>query len=434
MLEANHRTIGARMTTTNWYVNPVSGNDNNSGTSPSSPVKTIMFGIVGKSPVNGGWGTQSPILTNNTIINLVASETIGQEEISISPLLVGGVDFQIIGTPANVGSVFSPTTVTAKVRGNILCTLLQLSGVPGSPVPGMVIYNSTKGSYAFIDAVVGTIVTVTQPFTGLTTVGLSTIPAEDDTWSTTDSYQLQTLPKLNLKYLHPAGGDAPNTALTTPVCWIQGVHVLDTSGTAGYSTFTVNGQYTNIVFSLCSFDPQFIGIATIATIGQNFSCWHNGGGTFTSWTALGGASNTAGLYTLAGTYLENLAAVDGDIIIHGALIVKMGYSLCGYAYIDSKGSSTAASASLRIEPYYYSGCQLYGAGNFDVDGGGSLVNESGGTWASCLTIGPLLIDGLTTGTKYVSGVWTDGVSVTSANLDTYSALQNPKTGSRYSMA
>jgi hypothetical protein len=75
----------------NWYVNPVTGNDSASGTSPATAVKTIVGGIVAR------WGTTAPTLAQNTTIFLLESETIDQEYVVLEPVLVGAVSFAIIG-------------------------------------------------------------------------------------------------------------------------------------------------------------------------------------------------------------------------------------------------------------------------------------------------------------------------------------------------
>jgi hypothetical protein len=42
----------------------------------------------------------------------------------------------------------------------------------------------------------------------------------------------------------------------------------------------------------------------------------------------------------------------------------------------------------------------------------------------------LTIDGQTTASSYVAGVWTDGITVNPTNLDSNTGLQRPRTGSR----
>jgi hypothetical protein len=412
-----------------WYVNPVSGSDGNPGTS-ASPVKTIMGGIVAK------WGTQSPQLAQATTIHLLAAETLAQEAIVLSPQLIGGATLSILGTTSNVGAAFSPTGVTGKNRSPPTPQLLELTGAPAGASAGTLVHNATKDSYAFIDSVTGTTWVMTQPFTGasLTTLssGYGTSPIEDDTWSTTDSYQRMSVPLLNLKVLSPVGGDTTNID-NNPVLWVQQVHVPDASGTPGQSIFTAQATGgCSCVFSMCWLDPVFQGEGTGGQwASANISSWHNGGLFGTHWWFVGGASNTSGGFFLDSSYLNDLAAVDGDIILHGGVTNHHGYCICGYAYVDAAGTSEV-EAGLRLEPFYYLATQLWGPGTLSVSGGGNIVNESGTTWASCLTVATLQIDGATTGTSYSGGTWTDGRTVNAADLDTYSGLQNPKTGSRYS--
>jgi hypothetical protein len=66
-----------------------------------------------------------------------------------------------------------------------------------------------------------------------------------------------------------------------------------------------------------------------------------------------------------------------------------------------------------------------------VFGGGILRNATGATWANALKMAALKLDGATTGTSYASGTFTDGRSLTSANLDTYNGLQDPRSGARF---
>ena len=75
---------------------------------------------------------------------------------------------------------------------------------------------------------------------------------------------------------------------------------------------------------------------------------------------------------------------------------------------------------------------LWGAGLINTEQpNGSIFNETGDTWANSLTVGTLQIDGEVTATSYSAGTWTDGVDLTTANLDSDGGLQRPTTGSRY---
>jgi hypothetical protein len=86
-----------------WYVAPISGSDSNDGMTVTTPVQTIMGGIVSR------WGTRSPILAQTTTIHLLEPETLGQESVVLSPVIVNGASFVILGTNIVVGT----TTISA---------------------------------------------------------------------------------------------------------------------------------------------------------------------------------------------------------------------------------------------------------------------------------------------------------------------------------
>jgi len=61
----------------------------------------------------------------------------------------------------------------------------------------------------------------------------------------------------------------------------------------------------------------------------------------------------------------------------------------------------------------------------------TAVELRAGSWVNNLKLSQLMLAGATTGTAYSAGVFTDGVAITPANLDTYNGLFNPRTGARY---
>jgi hypothetical protein len=76
---------------------------------------------------------------------------------------------------------------------------------------------------------------------------------------------------------------------------------------------------------------------------------------------------------------------------------------------------------------------LYGPGSCDVSYGAVTVDVAQGTFAANVNLAALTLNGAAAGTKYVAGVFTDGVPVTSANVDASGGLQNPRTGARYAV-
>lgn len=414
----------------NWYVDPVHGKDTNSGESPSFPVMTIMGGIVPK------WGTQSPQLKQTTTIHMLGSETVGQESIVLTPQLAGGVNFIIDGQLTLVGVTFSPTGVTPKNRNTP--QLLELTGAPAGAVAGTLVHNVTKDSYAWIDVVAGTTWTMTQPFTAtsLLNVSASTTPIEDDTWASGDTYQRYSASTLNIVYLQATGGQTNSTSgFEDPVLWVQNCYVPDLTGEAGFSLTTASCQAGVLaVFAQCSFQTFLVGEGAggASLPGACLSCWLSAGYWVSTWDIVGGAGNTDGASFFAACYFNEFSAIDGDAIIHGGVFNHGGLNcFLGLVYLDA--STTEISGHVRIEPEYYSNAIVWGPGTIDVNGGGTLANESGTTWVDCLLVtGGLHLDSAATGTRYAAGVWTDGVAITPANLDADLALQNPNVGSRYS--
>ena len=348
--------------------------------------------------------------------------------------MVGGSNFIVDCTMTSVGSTFSPASVTVKAYGSP-GTLLQLHGMPGAAVAGLVVENVTAGSYAIIDSMAGAVATMTQPYPGSQLFAQSATQTytEDDSWAAGNTYQLLSMPMLNLKVWDVYGGDS-NAGYSAPVAWMQGCWIPDVSGVPGNSVFAprlVDGN--NMTISTSRIDPQFYGVGAggpFADIAVNL--WAPNGVDLVTTDMVGGASNVNA--SSNGTLFEKLSSVDGDAILHSAVAIKGGlYNIVGLAYADS-AITIAHGGVLLIEPdLVSSSAQLWGAATMNLEGPESAVqNGTGGTWASCLTIGTLTLEGSTTGTEYAAGVWTDGRTINSANLDTYVGLQNPRTGSRFS--
>lgn len=377
----------------------------------------------------------TPTLAQTTTFHLMSSETLQQEAIAFAPLMVGGTNFVIDGTLglSSVGATFHPSSVTAKNRATP--QLLKLNGVPGAAVAGMLVKDVTKNSYAFIDSIAASNATMTQPLAGagLTTVTAVPSYSEDDTWAAADSFQLLVLPNFNLKMLQTSGGGS-DTHGATPTAWVQEIHVPDTSGAPGFDTFSptaINGS--QLVLSSFTTDAFFRsegGLAPFDLFAANV--WAPNGAQLVATNAISGAYNTN--LSANQTLVDNVSSVDGDAIMHGTMIIKGNpYVICGLAYSDSS-VSLAHEAVMLIEADSFASSQLWGPGGLNLEGPMSAVtNATGGTWANGLTLsGGLTIEGAGTGTKYAAGVWTDGINVTAANLDTNNGLQNPRTGSRFS--
>lgn len=398
-------------TQTDWYLDGVNGNDANSGAF-GSPVKTIMGGIVAK------WGTTSPIIAQTTTIHVLNGQASGLERAILTPILSGtSANFVIVGTPSNIGSTFAAGTVTQLVEGNP-GNDLQIANMPVGAAAGVLVFNSTRNSYAIIDSMNGSTATMQQPFStaALTTVvAFVSIPA-GVVWSTGDTLQMSSLPTLNLEVLSPVGGDG-NSSFTNGTCWTQMIHIPDVSGTAGDTTFTVNPQGPAQTFSLCNIDPSIVSNAVTSRFQLIWmSCTLSGevmlNGGFQ--TLYGGAIGSFGInFSDQGFFGEG--GIYRETICHGPLNVFSGDLFVNSLHIIGTLSINAGAAlSFGSHP-------IWGAGS--VQSGGVFLKVGAATWASSLLVSSIQINSNSFG--YASaGQYTYGpFALTAANLDGYGGLQ-----------
>lgn len=447
-------------TIADWYVDPANlsgvASDANSGTAATgAPGSGIGPLLTVSELVDHRWGTTAPILGQTTTIHLLSTETVGQESIVLAPITSGGFNFVIIGTLIAHGAAFNAGVVTAKAPGNP-GVLLQVAGFTHGETAGMLVHNVDNDSYAFIDSVTGPgVATMTQPFAG---AGLTTITsdppatplAEDNAWDAGDSLQVYALPILNLKVLTPKGGDTnPNLAFATPAVWIQNVHIPDVAGAIGSSEFAPRADACGLIMSNCIIDPYLdCNSEDVGASGEYFiNCWIPGGGQLSGSYELancgiiGGALNTS---TVGQVTCSGHVIVAGDCIVHGNTVPgKPNVSIYAgpnyfQAYFDAKviaapryGGTFVIADNFGLGP---------GAGHPALWGPGTLsteapnvgiFNETGDTWTNCLQLAHLSLDGGVVGSAYAGGLWTNNVALTTANLDIYRSLQNPRSGSIY---
>lgn len=415
-----------------WYVDPISGNDANTGTSPITAVRTIMGGIVQR------WGTTSPILIQTTTIHLLAPETFQQEEVVLEPILVEGVSFVILGTNVllksdTIAAVLTPLDPT--VGTNL--TITPTGGVAGLS-PGNLVQNTTRGSFALVDAIDGGgILTITQPFVqaGLTTVSSNPGLVQDNGWAIGDSLDFFESPLLNLKVIHPQGGDFGGNS---PVCWLENLYIPSLGG-VGFSTLTPTPVACSFVASNCKFDV-FVTLDAQLTyiIGQFQNSWLNGG-SFLGPLAkiMGGASNTASVNYCG--FFGGFA--DFNVILHTYTFLVDPGAIFGLVQGDGDIFLNARSVLQILRPSLGTPI-LWGTANLHVNQTNSVVANAslGGSvpWTTCLLLtGSLTMNGFTTafGFDTATGTFTPGgITISAANLDaqTGGGLHNPRTGCLFS--
>jgi hypothetical protein len=426
------------------FVNHATGSDSNTGTSLASPFKTV-------ERVVQAWGTVEPRLPQSTAIHVGASEPLGAESIVLRPVMVGGVNFGILGTPILVAGPFpivGPVTAKNRPAG----VLLQANGFPTAlTVPGMLVVNQSKGNSRarIYRQVAGGHVTLTQPLTPLTFADASSFPSgistEDDTWAPGDMVSVYALPSLNLKELRVEGGDSTPT-FSGGASWVQYISIPDASGAAGNSIFEIDSSDNVPWFVDCSFEPYVASTPdTFSGVDQKFiiGCALDGG------LALQAGTMAGGYVSGFGASLYPYANIDMDAIVTqnlngpgvGALNTGSGITILSAAFLDSPFLGTTAEAfnggTVKIDMVFLAGGPfVWGPAGLNVSDNSHVQKVAVATWSACLLLtGGLGLNGVATGSSFNPGAagnpYTPGVALTPANLDANQSLSNPDTQASY---
>ena len=226
-----------------------------------------------------------------------------------------------------------------------------------------------------------------------------------------------------------------NAAGTQGFGWVNGIFNPDQSGVPGNSYFIQDLSQGLMYYQDCFFD-SFVemrdGFTSHAT-GSALNCGFNQGGVIETFAICGGYANNLGF----GLGVDG--ALDLDCIVAGLTIDES--SFIGYCNVTGGTIFVYPGTNLIIDDGLNgtAGASLYGAAGLTVGAKSAVLQRSGSTWAARLqltgtlslmdTTGPV-----TTGTSYAGGTWTDSRALTTANLDTYGALTNPKTGATFTIA
>jgi hypothetical protein len=412
---------------TNIYLDPVNGKDTNSGVSSSSALKTM-------SQVVQRYGSSTPQLVfgQSLTIHQLTAQTLNVDAFFFSPKCSGGGNYTWLATPTLVGAPFSPTSVTAKVQTAAGNDLILNGNLPVGAAPGQIVQNLTKGSSAKILSLAGGDATVTQPMANFAAVVAFPSLSEDNTWASTDSYQLSQPLLCNYKQVTAVGGDIDAT-ITYGTYWIQGIEIADSSGANGNSVFAIDSPAIACVLWLCTFDP-YVQATGSAYVMYFVSCTFRGGCNIAGpYMTIAGGSSVAGP---DGNFTANEALIDCDFIVDSMTVY--GGTVLGAVHVTTLLSVDQPGGG-AIEPANTATAIVWGAGTGEVSGC-QFRNRTNGLWANCLKLAALHLEGQTTASSFNSAAsgnpYTAGITITSANLDTGGGagnpgLQNPRTQSGY---
>lgn len=406
------------------------GSNSNSCASASAPCLTF-------AEIVRRYGCNSPQLPygQGVSINQLSAQTsaadagaVATDPVFFEPKISGGgaAVLNVLPAAADAG-VFEAGTLgggwgSSGASPSAGGTPMTMASVPAQVAQGTLLYNSTRSSYAFVDAVTDAgLATLTQPATAAsltTTTALASIAVDND-WAAGDTIEPLTLANVNLKTWTPEGADI-NPSSQPSASWVIGASIPDPSG-SGAAVYPISGRAANNVHSLCTFASR---VHASSQIGRGQGVY-----LFQTFHSALFASYSGQLYLQSGTFRAGITneasttVIGANVILHGTTD-NLGQLQFGPAFSDG-------SVLLYGPAFLFTG-PAFGSFSVTVYPGSELWNDTGSTWATkFLTTGALRLGTATTGTSYDAGVWTSGTTITAANLDTYGGLQDPTSGARF---
>lgn len=336
---------------TDYYWDSISGSDENTG-AVGSP-------FLNANEVIRRWGTASPELLQSFTLHQLNAST---EYAFFSPKMGPGAQALLLGTLVVFAAAFTAGTVTPALYASVTPNDLTIAAMPAGMAPGMIVQNTTRGSYAMAATVSGTTVTLATPYT---TASFSP-PASgspgtiaDTAWATGNTLVVYNVPSASSVVWRPKCGSASAGRLS--LGWMQwtGITAPDAAnseyphvndglfGFAGCAVLSrihiaaLSGRGNGCQFLGCSFSNQTVPFSGLADF---FGCswliaFPNAGGVanvnLTNCT-LAGLSSVNQNMGLAGVYFRGGAVFGANSII---AVVMVGVVTCG-ANALSLGSGT----------------------------------------------------------------------------------------------
>jgi hypothetical protein len=417
---------------TDIYWDPQAGLDTAAGNTSNTPVQTF-------AEIIRRYGTDSPILPygQSLVIHQLSSQSIGTDPVFFAPKLSNGAQAWILGSLQQQGNSFVAGTVTQPVRTGP-GSLGTVAGLPAGAAAGMVLYDVTRNSYSSIVSMNGSTATICQVLLGNAAVQSPPAPQSLTdtiaTFATGDTMTLNVLPLCNLRQWQPYATDnqTSNNNITGSAR-IQFLNIADSSG-GGISRFVHASRSVDAILCMCKIPGRLVLASEEGGIGSSGSFV---GGCYVLGCDIGDSTVITGgnVYLQGGVYRGVVSLIGGNtnfladpICLTSVVLENASAQLYGLYIASSlilEYGSVFALTNNGIS-------QLWGPGSMIVQTASTCWAPGGLTFAQALlNSGGLFLGAATTGTSYTAGVWTDGITLTPANLDTHGGLQNPRTGARY---
>jgi hypothetical protein len=372
------------------------------------------------------YGSQMPVFDGTLVGWYFLGNTIAGDCIAgFQPTTIHSGAFGLFGlyTQTSSGTL---STVTSKVRATPQLLQVTLSGA-APPVHGL-IHNLTHPSRALVSAVNGATITLDQPLNAYAIGNVAGLIAEVDTWTAGDSYTIEQTPKICVQNIVHHAGDYSTNLSTQPFLsmTVQALELVATANTNASRIAIISDLNVFIFDSVVDSNELIIGQCNDQTVVSTVSNSYSN-------------SIEAACTAIAGGNYGNVFLGQHSILMTDVVMNNLN------AEIDTMMESTYLSGTLRCgSTNDYSPCQvdlrpfalpapfLWGPGAVSLGAGSKIFNASGNSWASTLLVtGSLTLDGSSTACSVAAGTWTCGRSITAANLDTYTGLVQPTTGSAF---
>lgn len=395
---------------TDWYIDPVGGNDANPGSS-SAPIAS--FGEFLRRTGSASLRTNPPI--THLSIHWLNDQSALDDPITLQQMM-HGVPFTMDGALIEVGSgTFGAVTNVGVRTDGVVTTAFNADGtVPTNywtQFYGMLVHDTTNDTWFRVDRDLGNRkAQFTRPFTGVPVspaVGLNAL----GTIGAGHNFVVYRFPQV---YMGSVGLLFYSSQISDLITF-RHLHFLS-PGEFGVMEVMLN---TNIsFFAECLFDG-FVYLKNLPEQSVVYNCYFTGG-----CGAFGVTINGGGVDPFLSQ--GESTSVDGDCIVHGGSEI-WGECACGLAYFD--GTMDVSFSSLQA-PYrgilalsnggsLYGQAAIWGPAAVHVHSNGQLVYD-GTAVAQLLHTGGMTLSGLTTGAKVTPGsprIITDGINVTPTNID-----------------
>jgi hypothetical protein len=301
----------AAWNTAHWWIDPVSGNDSNNGTSSGTPLKTFRR-------LAQLWDSYTPVLTTPVTITFKSSQPDATDRVFLNPMMGEGGQLYLEGTWTQLATgVFASLTARSTSAADGRLTVDLGTGATGHlGTRGLVIVNTSRGnSVACIQEVIsGTIVALTQPYasTFLASPSLSGDPTENTSWANSDGWALYQLPTVYVAEFQPVTIASDSTPHYT-FAFAQHLYVPDPTGTPGNTSMLFSRSAT---LQECVIDA-YAQCVPVTGIGSGFvgvNTTFHGGGLFYSSGFAGGSLESGVLF--------DGCALGGDIITGSSILLQ----------------------------------------------------------------------------------------------------------------